>query len=275
MNIPTKALPSGAVMPGIGFGVYESAPGSETYDSVLEALRAGYRYIDTAGSYYNEEDVGKAVRDSGIPRDEIFVTSKVYLHRFSYEDVAGAIRESHRMLDIGFIDLYLLHAPGPSEGRADAWRALEDMQTEGLVRDIGVSNFGEGHLAKLAETWRVKPAVNQIELHPWMTRTSTVKYCQELGIALQAYSPLARAMKMGDPTLVRMASEVSATPAQVLIAWSLAKGFVPLPKSVKAARIKENLEAVAVELTTAQIEALDALDCYFVTAWDPIKEDPI
>ncbi|KAF1332822.1 putative oxidoreductase, partial [Globisporangium splendens] len=273
--IPTKKLPSGALIPSIGLGVFQSQPGSETYSAVLSALQNGYRHIDTAKVYRNERDVGKAIRDSRIPREQIFVTSKIYASSWDYNQVIAAVRESNDKLGLGYIDLYLLHSPSASKGRADAWRALEDLQSQGVVRDIGVSNFGEPHLKKLAETWRVKPAVNQIELHPWLARADTVKYCESQGIYLEAYSPLARAMRLRDPVLVQVAEEVSGTPAQVLVAWSLAKGFITLPKSVKDSRIKENLDGVNVQLTAAQVEKLSALDEQFVTCWDPIKSDAV
>ncbi|CEG35539.1 Aldo/keto reductase family proteins [Plasmopara halstedii] len=218
--VKTKLLPSGNSIPDVGLGVYQSAPGSETYQAVLAALKLGYRHIDTATVYRNEKDWRGTTR-------------------------------------------------------SEAWRALEDMQIEGLVRDVGVSNFGELHLRKLAKTWRLKPAVNQIELHPWLARADTVKYCEEQGILLEAYSPLARAKKMHDQTLQKIANEVSATPAQVLIAWTLSKGFVTLPKSVDESRIKENLEAAKLILTTEQMETLNGLDTYFVTAWDPIKDHAV
>ncbi|ETK85877.1 hypothetical protein F441_09551 [Phytophthora nicotianae CJ01A1] len=275
--VKTKLLPSGHPIPSVALGVYQSAPGSETYDAVLAALKLGYRHIDTATVYRNESDVGKAIRDSGIPRNEIFVTSKIVASRtrWNYDEVVEGVRLSNRKLGLEYIDLYLLHAPFDSTTRAEAWKALEDMQTEGILRDIGVSNFGELHLQRLAETWRVKPAVNQVELHPWLARADTVKYCEEQGIIMEAYSPLARAQKMHDRTLKLIASEVGATSAQVLIAWSLAKGFVALPKSVTESRIKENLEAAKLELTSEQMEKLNGLDAYFVTAWDPIKDHAV
>ncbi|ETL92433.1 hypothetical protein L917_09253 [Phytophthora nicotianae] len=275
--VKTKLLPSGHSIPSVALGVYQSAPGSETYDAVLAALKLGYRHIDTATVYRNESDVGKAIRDSGIPRNEIFVTSKIVASRtrWNYDEVVEGVRLSNRKLGLEYIDLYLLHAPFDSTTRAEAWKALEDMQTEGILRDIGVSNFGELHLQRLAETWRVKPAVNQVELHPWLARADTVKYCEEQGIIMEAYSPLARAQKMHDRTLKLIASEVGATSAQVLIAWSLAKGFVALPKSVTESRIKENLEAAKLELTSEQMEKLNGLDAYFVTAWDPIKDHAV
>ncbi|KAG3165326.1 hypothetical protein PI124_g1346 [Phytophthora idaei] len=275
--VKTKLLPSGHSIPAVALGVYQSAPGSETYDAVLAALKLGYRHIDTATVYRNESDVGKAIRDSGIPRNEIFVTSKIVAsrNRWSYDEVVEGVRLSNSKLGLEYIDLYLLHAPFDSTTRAEAWKALEDIQSEGIVRDIGVSNFGELHLQKLAKTWRVKPAVNQVELHPWLARANTVKYCEEQGIIMEAYSPLARAQKMHDRTLKQIASEVGATSAQVLIAWSLAKGFVTLPKSVTESRIKENLEAAKLELTSEQMEKLNGLDAYFVTAWDPVKDHAV
>ncbi|KAG3118337.1 hypothetical protein PI125_g3004 [Phytophthora idaei] len=275
--VKTKLLPSGHSIPAVALGVYQSAPGSETYDAVLAALKLGYRHIDTATVYRNESDVGKAIRDSGIPRNEIFVTSKIVAsrNRWSYDEVVEGVRLSNSKLGLEYIDLYLLHAPFDSTTRAEAWKALEDIQSEGIVRDIGVSNFGELHLQKLANTWRVKPAVNQVELHPWLARANTVKYCEEQGIIMEAYSPLARAQKMHDRTLKQIASEVGATSAQVLIAWSLAKGFVTLPKSVTESRIKENLEAAKLELTSEQMEKLNGLDAYFVTAWDPVKDHAV
>jgi diketogulonate reductase-like aldo/keto reductase len=275
--VKAKQLPSGHSIPAVALGVYQSEPGTETYDAVLAALKLGYRHVDTATVYRNESDVGKAIRDAGIPRQEVFVTSKVVAphNRWSYDEVVEAVRLSNRKLGLEYIDLYLLHAPFDGATRADAWRALEDMQTEGIVRDIGVSNFGAPHLQKLSETWRMKPAVNQVELHPWLARADTVKYCEEQGILMEAYSPLARAQKMHDRTVKQVASELGATSAQVLIAWSLAKGFVTLPKSVTESRIKENLEAAKLELTDEQMERLNGLDQYFVTAWDPIKQHAV
>ncbi|KAE9083314.1 hypothetical protein PF007_g21950 [Phytophthora fragariae] len=185
-------------------------------ESVCAACESeGYRHIDTA-VYRNEADVGLAIRDSGAPRQDRGPARPM--------QVVEGVRLSNRKLGLEYIDLYLLHAPFDAATRADAWKALEDMQTEGVVRDIRVPNFGELHLQKLAQTWRVKPAVNQVELHPWLARADTVKYCKEQGILMEAYSPLARAQKMHDRTLKQVASEAGATSAQVLIAWSLANG---------------------------------------------------
>ncbi|EGZ11366.1 hypothetical protein PHYSODRAFT_338080 [Phytophthora sojae] len=249
--VPTKVLPSGHRIPAVALGVLQSKPGAEVYNAVLAALKLGYRHIDTADAYENEVDVGRAVHDSGIPREEVFATTKFYDMSWAPWSTTTA-------------------KPWNYQEVIDA--ALEDMQAKGVVRDIGVSNFGEQHLTKLAKTWRVKPAVNQVELHPWLARADTVKFCQDQSIVMEAYSPLSRAEKMNDPALLQIASELDATPAQALVAWSLAKGFVPLPKSVTESRIKTNLEAAKLQLSAEQIAKLDALNSNFITGWDPIHE---
>ncbi|RLN97766.1 hypothetical protein BBJ28_00016130 [Nothophytophthora sp. Chile5] len=274
-NVPTKTLPSGASIPAIGLGVYQSEPGAETYNAVASALKLGYRHIDTAQYYQNEADVGRAVKDSGIPREEIFVTSKLFVMNWGYEKALATSKASNEALGLGYIDLYLLHAPGDAATRAETWRAVEELQQQGMLKDIGVSNFSEAHLAKLMETAKVKPAVNQVELHPWLMRPTLVQYCKQQGILLEAYSPLAKAIKLTDPTLVEIAKEVGATPAQVLVAFSLASGFITLPKSVHAERQQANLDAAKISLTAAQVAKLAALDEYLTTGWDPIKEHAV
>lgn len=275
VHVPTVALPSGARMPLIGLGVYKCAPGEEAYESVLTALRLGYRHIDTARLYENEADVGRAVRDSGVPREQVFITSKLREWHWGYDKALEGARSSNELIGCGYIDLFLLHQPFDPELRADTWRALEDLQKEGVLKDIGVSNFGEPHLAKLAATWRVKPAVNQIELHPWNTREPLVKYCEQQGILLQAFSPLARVKKIDDPRLAELAKEVDATPAQVLLAWDLAKGYTTLPKSVHEARQKENLDAAKVKLTPEQVARLDAFNEDFFSGTDHVSNSAV
>ncbi|GMF25624.1 unnamed protein product [Phytophthora fragariaefolia] len=275
VNIPTKTLPSGAEMPMIGLGVYLSEPGAETYNAVLSALNLGYRHIDTAQYYENEADVGRAIRDSGIPREDVFVTTKLFITNWGYEQALASTKESNEKLGLGYIDLYLLHAPGNAPTRDESWRALEELQEQGILRDIGVSNFSGAHLDKFLKAARVKPAVNQVELHPWMMRPTLVKYCQEHGILLQAYSPLARARKMDEPVLLEIANEVGGTPAQVLVAFSLANDFTTLPKSVDPDRQKINLDGVKIKLTNAQVTKLAALDEYLVVGWDPTKDHEV
>ncbi|KAL4157024.1 hypothetical protein PRNP1_006050 [Phytophthora ramorum] len=275
VTIPSKKLPSGAEIPMLGLGVYLSEPGVETYNAVLSALKHGYRHIDTAQYYENEADVGRAVRDSGIPREEVFVTTKLFINNWGYEKALQATKESNEKLGLGYIDLYLLHAPGDVSTRDESWRALEELQEQGILKDIGVSNFSEAHLEKFLKTARVKPAVNQVELHPWMMRPTLVKYCKEHDILLQAYSPLARARKLEDPTLLDIANEVGATPAQVLVAFSLANDFITLPKSVNAERQKINLDGANVKLTPDQVAKLAALDEYLVVGWDPTRDHAV
>ena len=264
-------LLDGNVIPAVGLGVYRSAPGEETYAAVSNALSVGYRHIDTAQIYRNEGDVGRAVADSGISRSEIFITTKLWLSNWGYQAALDAINESLRLLGTPYIDLLLLHAPGPADTRAETWRALEDSQIEGKLRSIGVSNFGIPHLEKLATTAKIIPAVNQIEIHPWCQRSDVTKYCHSKGIVVQAYSPLAKAIKLSDPVVCSIAKENCATPAQVLIMRSLSKGFVTLPKSVDPSRQAENLAASSIfNLTDENIRLLDTLEEYLVTGWDPI-----
>ncbi|KAI9991937.1 hypothetical protein PInf_017317 [Phytophthora infestans] len=251
VNVPTKTLPSGATIPMIGLGVYQSEPGPDTYNAVLTGLKLGYRHIDTAEIYGNEEDVGRAVRDSGIPREDIFVTTKLFTTNWGYSKALAAGKAK----------------------RADTWRAVEDMREQGILRDIGVSNFNETLLTKLLKTARIKPAVNQVELHPWMMRQSLVKYCTGNDIIMEAYSPLVRATKMDDPALVSIADETGATPGQVLVAFGIANGFATLPKSVHEDRLKSNLESAKFKLTPDQVGKLAPPDSYLRTAgWDPVKD---
>ncbi|OWY96132.1 Aldehyde reductase [Phytophthora megakarya] len=274
VNVLTKTLPSGAKIPAIGLGVYESQPGDETYNAVLSALKLGYRHIDTAEYYNNEADVGRAVKDSGIPRDQIFVTSKLFITNWGYQNALDAANTSNEKLALGYIDLYLLHAPGEPTTRAESWRALEDLQHQGVLTDIGVSNFGVAHLEKLLQTAKTKPRSTRLsyKLHPWLMRPDLVNFCQDNGILFEAYSPLARANKMTNPTLLEIAGEVGASAAQVLVAFSLANEFITLPKSVHEERQKANLEGANIKLTPAQIATLAAMDEYLVTAWDPTKD---
>lgn len=270
----SKLLPSGARIPTVGLGVFQATNPHEAYEAVLAALQLGYRHIDTARDYENEEQVGRAVRDSGIARDQIFVTSKLFPTDWGYDRALACVRESNARIGLGYVDLFLLHAPGDRRTRAETWRALEDLQTEGVVRDIGVSNFGVDHLEKLAQTWRVQPALNQIEVHPWLARPEVVAYCESKGIYVEAYSPLAKAQRLTDAVVQQIAQEANATPGQVCIAWSLAKNFITLPKSFNPKRQQENLDAIKVQLSAEQVARLDALDEYLVLSWDPIKNEP-
>lgn len=272
-SIKILKMNDGHVIPAIGLGVYKSAPGEETYAAVLSALSVGYRHIDTAQIYRNESDVGRAIEDSKVPRAEIFVTTKLWLGNWGYETATNAVKESLKLLRTTYIDLILLHAPGDADTRAETWKALEDMKTSGMLKSIGVSNFGIPHLQKLEKTAITTPAINQIEIHPWNQRIEVVKFCNDQGIVVQAYSPLAKAIKLSDPIVCSIADRAGCTTAQVLISWSLAKGLVTLPKSVNPLRQKQNLDTPNfVSLSKDDMNVLDSLEEYLVTGWDPILD---
>ncbi|PSC75258.1 Aldo keto reductase [Micractinium conductrix] len=260
-------LATGALLPSPGLGVYRSAAGGECLAAVASALRLGYRHIDTAQLYGNEGDVGRAVAESGLRREEVFITTKIWTSNWGYDACRASLRQSLAELGTPYADLVLLHAPGDPATRADTWRALEDAAKEGQARAIGVSNFGIAHLQKLAQTATIKPAVNQIELHPWLQRRELVDFCRQQGMA---YSPLAKAQKLSDLTIAGIAQRMGVTPAQVLIRWSMQKGFVPLPKSNHPERQQTNLDVFRFELCSDDVAALDRLEEGLVTGWDPI-----
>jgi len=254
-------------LPVLGFGVYRSPP-SKVETSVREALKAGYRHIDTAQLYKNEIGVGNAVRcfiqesksEFPVERKDIFITTKI-MHIPDGADIKKLIRKSVSDIGLKYVDLFLIHTPriGPKD-RADVWRALEEVKTEGLIRSIGVSNFGVKHLEELALVSSTKPAVNQIELHPWVQQRLIVEYCQKHDIVVQAYCPLVRGRKMDDPTLQRVSKEVGRDPGQVLLRWSLQKRYLPLPKSDTPSRIRSNIGIYDFELTETQMNILDGLE---------------
>ncbi|WWC61526.1 uncharacterized protein I303_104110 [Kwoniella dejecticola CBS 10117] len=255
----TITLSSGVKIPQLGFGVYQSPP-EVTSKTVLAALDAGYKHIDSAYWYFNEEQVGSAIKDSKYPRQSIFITTKLGLA----DGITGLLDDSVAKIDPtpeGYVDLFLIHSPsaGP-EKRKEQWKALEDLVKSGKAKTIGVSNYGVKHLEQMEEYAVTPPAVNQIELHPWCQQPSIVAYCQSHNIALEAYSPLVQGTKAQDPTLTRIAEETGKSWAQVLIRWSLQRGFIPLPKSDTKERIIANRDVFDFELSDAQMQALNALD---------------
>ncbi|BFZ58148.1 hypothetical protein PYCC9005_005208 [Savitreella phatthalungensis] len=273
-KVPKVRLRDGRFMPQLGLGVYECSD-SACERSVRAALEAGYRLIDSAEWYGNEGACGKGVRGSGVPREDVFYTSKLMSLR-GYDATFKALQKSLTAFGTDYLDLYLLHSPYPdARARAECWRALVDAQAKGLVRSIGVSNWGRRHLEELSLTSEVVPAVNQIDLHPWMTREDEVKYNRENGIVLEAWGPLARGERMDDPVLGQIALAHNKTPAQVLIRWSLQHGYVCIPKSVKPARIMENIAVFDFTLSDEEMTRLDGLDEYLVTDWDPIGDSRV
>nr|XP_019012190.1 aldo-keto reductase [Kwoniella pini CBS 10737]OCF50971.1 aldo-keto reductase [Kwoniella pini CBS 10737] len=276
----TIKLASGHSIPQLGYGVYQ-ARSKECEDGVKDAITAGYRHVDSAQGYHNEDIVGRAVIQSGLPRSEIFLTTKYMPSHtvHSTESVLDIVRKSLKKIDRTgdekpYIDLMLIHAPfGGEQGRANNWDALVKAQKEGWIRDIGVSNFGVKHLQALPSP---KPSINQIELHPFCQQKDIVKYCEENGIAIEAYSPLIRADKnrYENPVLKNLAKKHNKEIAQILIRWSLQKGYIPLPKSVTPSRIKSNADVYDFELTSEDMKALDGLDegAKGACTWNPIDQ---
>jgi len=262
------ALNTGAEIPQVGLGVYQSPRGAGTRDAVLAALRAGYRHIDTARVYGNEPDVGAAVRASGIPRGQIFVTTKLWNDDHGHDAALRAFDASAMRLGLDYVDLYLIHWP-VERLRLDSWRALETLFAEKRARAIGVSNYLVPHLEELLGAATVVPAVNQLELSPFLQRRETTALCREHGIVLEAYSPLTRGERLDHPVVVAIAGELARSPAQVLLRWGIQHGFVVLPKSVHEARIIENGMVHDFVLDPAQMTRLDALEENLATGWDP------
>ncbi|POW05086.1 hypothetical protein PSTT_09950 [Puccinia striiformis] len=249
---------SGHRMPLLGLGTYKLEKAEETCG---EAIKIGYRLLDSARVYGTEADVSNAVQKSGEDRGSLFLTTKVRRNEHGYENCKKAVLDSVTAPKPGYWDLVLLHDPlaGP-EARHEAYRALVEAQEAGKIKSIGVSNFGVDHLKKLEEAHvGPTPAVNQLELHPWCQQTSIVDYCRSKGIMVQAYCPLAKGKYLSDETLVKIACKVGKTPAQVLLRWSLQKGFVPLPKSNNPDRMKENANVFDFELEDQDMIALDSL----------------
>lgn len=269
LSIESKAkLNNGVEMPVLGLGVYQSPPGRTTQDAVKFALKHGYRHIDTARIYNNEADVGKALRDSGIPRDQVFITTKLWNADQGYESTLRACDESLRRLDLRHLDLYLIHFPMP-EVRNETWKAMTTLLKQGKTRAVGVSNFTIRHLEELLDTTDVTPAVNQVEFNPFLYQKELLNYCRQNSIQLEAYSPLTRGEKLAHPKIKTLTSKYSKTPAQVLIRWSLQNGNVVIPKSVKEERIRENSLVFDFNITGEDMAVLDSLNENLRANWDP------
>lgn len=266
----TIKLNNGVDIPLLGLGVYRSPQGKETIDTVCTALDAGYRHVDTARIYGNEADVGAAVRKSGLPRESVFVTTKLWESDQGYDSTIKAYHESLRMMGLDYVDLFLIHWPVPSR-RLQSWKAMETLLDEGKVRAIGVSNYMLRHLNELMAHSRHRPAVNQIELSPYnyLQRLEVIEFCQVNGIALEAYSPLTKGRKLDDHRLVKIANHYHRTPAQILIRWSIQKGFIVLPKSNHPDRIRENANVFDFDISADRMGLLDSFNENLATGWDP------
>lgn len=263
----TITLNNGVKIPQFGLGVWQSQEGDEAKNAVLWALEAGYRHIDTAAAYGNEESVGEAVRQSGLDRKDIFITTKLRPADVESGNAEGALHESLHKLGMDYVDLYLIH--WPASGYTAAWKAMEKMQREGLIRAIGVSNFHAQHLERLSEECEIVPAVNQIELHPHLTQVPLCTLCREKGIVPEAWSPLGHGTLLTDETICAIARKYGKSAAQVMIRWDLQHGIITIPKSVKQARIVENADVFDFALTDADMTAIDALNCNTRTGRNP------
>ncbi len=264
----TLPLGGGVEIPILGLGVYQSRPGKETYDAVRAALALGYRHVDTARVYGNERDVGAAVRDSGIPRDQVFVTTKLWNADHGYDATLRACDASLARLGMERVDLYLVH--WPVEGlRGETWRAMETLLGDGKARAIGVSNYTIRHLEELLARARVPPAVDQVEFHPFLHQRGLLDFCRARSIQIEAYAPLVKAQRMDHPAVLRVARKHRRTAAQVLVRWCLEHEVVTIPKSVHADRIRENAQVFDFALDADDLALLDGLDESYRTSWDP------
>ncbi|MEC2075574.1 aldo/keto reductase [Metabacillus fastidiosus] len=255
----TTTLHNGVKMPWFGLGVYKVEDGQEVIDSVKSAIKAGYRSIDTAAIYKNEEGVGQAVKEAGIPREQLFITSKVWNSDQGYESTIAAFHESLKKLDLDYLDLYLIHWP-VKETYKETWKAMETLYKEGKVKAIGVSNFHVHHLEDLMEEAEIIPMVNQVEYHPRLTQKDLLSFCQNNNIQLEAWSPLARGRFFDDPILVELSQKYEKTAAQIILRWDLQTGAVTIPKSVHEHRIIENANIFDFELSDEDIAKIDSLN---------------
>jgi 2,5-diketo-D-gluconate reductase A len=260
-DVPAVRLNDGAEIPQFGFGVFQ-IPAEETVTAVRTALDAGYRHIDTAQMYGNEAEVGRAIAESGVPREEIFVTTKLNNDCHGYDAALGALDESLRKLGFDHVDLFLIHWPRPQEGRyVETWTALEKLKADGKARSIGVSNFTVEHLDRLAERTGTVPAVNQIELHPQFPQGALRAYHAEHGIATEAWSPIGQGGDLlQDGRLRALADEHGRSPAQIVLRWHIQLGNIVFPKSVTPERIRENIDVFDFELSADDMAVIDGLD---------------
>ena len=264
----TVKLNNGVEIPRLGLGVYQSPPGKTTQDAVRYALECGYRLVDTARIYGNEGDVGMAVRESRLARDQVFVTTKLWNSEHGYDSTIRACEESLRRLGLSYLDLYLVHWPVHGT-RKETWKAMTKLLKDGKCRAIGVSNYTTRHLEELLANSDVVSAVNQVEFHPFLYQRELLEYCQRHEIQLEAYSPLTRGERLNHPTVLDVAKRHGRTPAQVLIRWSLQHSVVAIPKSVRKQRIFENSRVFDFVLAPDDMKVLDILNEGFRTCWDP------
>ncbi|MGO1770172.1 MAG: aldo/keto reductase [Microbacterium sp.] len=269
-SVPEIAIADGVRIPQLGFGVFQVPP-EETRDAVLAAFDVGYRHIDTAQMYGNEQGVGDALAASGLARDEVFITSKLNNPFHRRDDALRAADESLAKLGVERMDLFLIHWPLPTTDvdYLETWKAMIEIRDQGKARAVGVSNFQVPHLERIIAETGVTPAANQIEVHPYLTNETVRAFNREHGIATEAWSPIAQGLVLDDPTLQEIASRVGRTTAQVALRWHVQRGDIVFPKSVTRSRVEENFALFDFELTEADVEAISALNRDHRTGPDP------
>ena len=275
--VPEIMLNNGQRIPQFGFGVFQIEP-KDTVEATTAALDAGYRHIDTAQMYGNEKEVGEAIAKSDLDRGEVFVTSKLNNGAHRPDDARAAFAGTLDALGFDYLDLFLIHWPLPTRYDGDfvsTWKALEEFYRDGRVRSIGVSNFQPHHLRRLHEESDITPAINQIEVHPYLAQQEVRQFCADHQIAVEAWSPIAQGKVLDDPTIAEIAKRVGKTPAQVVLRWHIERGDIVFPKSVTPERIAENLDIFDFELSGADVEAITALDKGERTGPDPDTFDVV
>jgi 2,5-diketo-D-gluconate reductase A len=267
--VPRIRLNDGTVIPQLGLGVFQ-VPNEQVAEVVRYGFEAGYRSIDTAAGYRNEEGVGEAIASSGLPRDEVFVTTKLANSDHGYDAALRAFEESLNKLKLDYVDLYLIHWPLPAQDKyVDTWRAFEKLQEDGLARSIGVSNFLIPHLQRLFDETDVPPSVNQIEIHPALQQQELRHFCLDNDIVPEAYSPLAQGEVLREPAIQELAAKHRKTAAQVILRWHIQEGNIVIPKSVTPARIRENIEIFDFELSNEDMRVFERLDTGLRIGLDP------
>ena len=261
-------LNNGVEMPVLGLGVYQMSSGGQTKTACLDAFAAGYRLIDTASMYGNESDVGAAVAQSGLDREDLFITTKVWNDDHGYDKTLKAFQRSQAALGLDYVDLYLIHWPGGGL-RKETWKAMEKLLHDGKCRAVGVSNYTIAHLKETIGYADVVPAVNQVEFHPWLFQNDLLEFCNKEKIQLEAYSPLTRARKLDSPILERIGSQYGKTPAQIMIRWGLQHGLVEIPKSTHKERIRANADVFDFQIDDSDMKEIDSIDKERRVSWDP------